>query len=225
MNILTRPDAPPASPGWQSGDEQRLVLCDVAWADYLAIGNALRDRGNVRLTYDRGMLEIMTTSPRHEIWKKWLDYLLQLLIEECGLARVTAGNMTFQREDLERGLEPDDCYWIAHEPQMRGRLDYDIERDPPPDLVIEIEVSRGAMNRMGTYARLRVPEVWRFDGDAIHVHVLDASGNYEQTERSPTFPKIAIQGMVPYLQPDPQQDSLTVSRSFRAWVREQLAEL
>ena len=90
-----------------------------------------------------------------------------MLAEECDRNLVSAGNMTFQREDLDRGLEPDDCYWIAHEPQMHNKLTWDPAIDPPPDLVLEIEISRSAQDRMGIYAALRVPEVWRFDGETL----------------------------------------------------------
>ncbi len=109
----------------------------------------------------------MTLSPEHEIYKKRLGRLVEALAEECNLPIATAGEMTFQREELERGLEPDDCFWTVHERHMRALLEWNPKRDPPPDLVIEIEISRSALNRMGIYSALRVPEVWRCDGATL----------------------------------------------------------
>jgi Uma2 family endonuclease len=217
--------APPASQtqARSAGAEQRLLLHDVSWDAYVQIGAALRDRPALRMTYDRGSLEFMTTSPEHEILKRRLSRLIETLAEEHGLPWVSAGNMTFQREDLDRGFEADDCFWIAHEAQIRGRLDWDPNRDPPPDLALEIEISRSALGRMAIYAALGIPEVWRFDGATLHVHLLRAGGDYQPAERSPTFPKIPLGELVQFLRPDPAKDSLTELRSFREWVRARLA--
>lgn len=203
--------------------EQRLLLHDVSWDGYLAIGNALGDRPALRMTYDRGSLEFMVMSPQHEIYKRWLSRLIEALTEECNQPIVTAGNMTFQREDLERGLEADDCFWIAHEPRMRGKLTWDSATDPPPDLALEIEISRSALSRMNIYGALGVPEVWRFDGTILRVELLQADRTYAVAERSLSFPAIPIRDLVPFLQPSAEMDSLSVLRSFRAWVREHLA--
>src|SRR5437016_3346680 len=78
--------------------EQRFLLFDVTWNSYTTIGNALPDRPALRLTYDRGSLEFMTTSPRHEIYKKWLSRFIDVLAEEFEQPTTSAGNMTFQKE-------------------------------------------------------------------------------------------------------------------------------
>lgn len=223
MNILARPTAPPEGGRWTASQGQRLVLNNVPWQSYAAIGDALPDRPGLRMTYDRGSLEFMTLSPEHEKYKIRLGRLLEALVEECGLRVEPAGSMTMRREELERGLEPDECFWIANEPHMRARLDWDPTRDPPPDLVIEIEVSRSALDRMGIYAALRVPEVWRCDGANLRAHLLQPDGSWQASEISPTFPKIPLAGIVPFLQPSETVDYLSMIRAFRAWVREQLA--
>ena len=223
MNILTHPEKPAeVTPAWRAGPEQRLLLHDVSWESYIKIGDSLPDRPALRMTYDRGSLEFMTTSSRHEIYKKWLGRIVETLAEECQLTIATAGQMTFQRADLERGLEPDDCYWIAHEPQMRGRMEWIPHGDPPPDLVIEIEISRSALNRMAIYAALGVPEVWRFDATTLRVELLQPDQTYQRAPNSLSFPKIPVAELVPFLEPSETIDYLSIVRSVRAWVREQL---
>ena len=224
MTIATQPEVRfPVQEFAPPEQGQRVLLSDVTWPEYLAIGEALRDRPGLRLTYDQGRLEIMTTSSTHERLKKRLGRFLETIAEECGVSILPAGNMTFQREDLKRGFEPDECFWIAHEPQMRARPDFDPTRDPPPDLTLEIEVTRSAQNRMALFARLGVPEVWRFDGTTLQVHVLRPDGTYSEEDRSPTFPSVTIADIVPFLAFDPSQDYLTVVRAFRDWVREQVS--
>jgi Uma2 family endonuclease len=220
MNILTRaPVAAEQTPEAHEAPESRVLLVDLDWQDYLKMGDILRDRPALRLTYDRGSLEIMTTSQGHEKYKKWLARLLETLAEEFNVPIDTAGNMTFQREDLARGVEPDDCFWIAHEAQVRGKLEWDPKRDPPPDLVLEIEFSRSALNRMEIYAALGVSEVWRYDGETLHVHLLQSDGTYRQVERSPTFPAVPLEEIVRSLKLFETTDYLGVIRSFREWLR------
>lgn len=203
-------------------ESSRLILGDVSWLSYVDIGRALADRPALRLTYDRGTLEFMTTSPKHEIYKKWLGRLVEVMAEELNRPIVTAGNMTFQREDLGRGLEADDCFWIAHEPAMRGKTTWDPALDPPPDLALEIEISRSALGRMDIYAALRVSEVWRFDGHVIRIYLLQSDGSYLASDRSLSFPGIPVAELSRFLMLDPQIDSLTAIRAFRAWLRQLL---
>ena len=222
MNMLAQPAVlTPTSVPRPTPESQRLILNHVRWHSYVAIGALLSDRPCLRMTYDRGTLEFMTTSPQHEIYKKRLGRLIETLAEECNLRIASAGNMTFQNEELERGLEPDDCYWIAHEANMRARLAWDAKLDPPPDLVVEIEISRSAVDRMGVYAALGVPEVWRCDGVTLRANLLQPDGGWLESEYSPTFPKIPLTDIVPFLQPSEAVDYLSMVRAFRAWVDEQ----
>src|SRR6516165_4477649 len=146
---------------------QRVLLQGLGWHDYIQLGNILCDRPALRLTFDRGALEIMVTSREHEFFKVRLGRLIEILAEVFKFRIEPGGNMTFQREDLERGLEGDNCWWIEHEEQVRGRLTWDSAVDPPPDLLLEIEVSH--MARMAIYASLRVPQVWYFVGKSLRV--------------------------------------------------------
>lgn len=200
-------------------DEQRLVLYNVDWATYQRLLHDLDGR-HLRLNYDRGRLEIMTTSSRHERWKKLLARFFEVLTEELNVPILGLGSFTFQREDLDRGLEPDECWYIAHEPDVRDREQIDLDVDPPPDLVVEIEVSRSVINRLGILGALGVPEIWRFDGQILTVMRLTEDGRYEACEQSPTFPQLPLSGLLEHLLRRGQIDETSLIREFRAWVRE-----
>ena len=210
----SQPDCLPAIP------EERFVVHGISWQAYLAISDALADRSAPRLTYVRGNLEFMTPLSSHEMYKKRLGRLIETLAEECGLRIETAGSMTFRREDLEHGFELDDCFWIEHEAAVRGKLAYDPQRDPPPDIGLEIEISRSALNRMALFAAVRVAQVWRFNGQSLWVEVLQPDGTYLRADRSPTFPWAPLDEIVPFVEPNPMQDYLSVISAFRQWVRE-----
>ncbi len=201
---------------------QRFVLRPTNWANYRAFADLLEEV-HVRLTYDRGRLEFMTLSNLHERLNRLVARLLEVLTEELNMPLMSAGSTTLNREDLDRGVEPDQSYYLENEPRMRGRDEIDLTRDPPPDLAIEIEVTRSALNRMSIYAALAIPEVWRFDGETLHVHVRTPEGTYVETERSPHFPFLPLAEIVAFIARRHEISETELVRSFRAWVREQIA--
>jgi len=202
--------------------EQRFVLSGIDWPAYVTFGDLLGER-HVRLTYDRGALEFMTLSPEHERAKQLIRRLLEALTEELDIDIAGYGSMTCRRAELERGLEPDECYWVAHEPQVRGRDDVDLDSDPPPDLAIEVEISRSALNRLALYGSLGVPEVWRWDGRLLRFCVLQPDGRYAERPHSSAFPFLAASELLRFLANSDDVSETKRLRSFRAWVRHQAA--
>jgi len=224
MTAIVRSQTPiQPEPADAGAGEQYLLLYGISWPQYIAISDALGERGGLRIVYDRGRLEFMTTSPLHERYKVWFGRFFDVLAEEAGVANVPAGQATFRRENIDRGMEPDNCYWIAHEQQMRGVREWQADRDPPPDLALEIEISRTIDSRLEVLAAIAVPEIWSFDSTAIRIRVLRGD-HYQFVERSPLFPNVDLTGMVAFFRKTETQDSLTVLREFRAWVRQQLAK-
>ena len=199
--------------------EQRFTLFDLTWENYLNIGNQLVDRPGLRLTFDRGTLELMTTSPKHERYKRWLGRFVETIAEELNKPIMPGGSMTFQREELERGFEPDDCFWIAHESAVREKSTWEPVNDPPPDLMLEIEISRSALNRMAIFAAFRVPEVWCYDGDEIRIYLLQPDGTYQRSERSLAFPSIPVQELTLFIPSVEKTGYLSAVAAVRAWVR------
>lgn len=202
--------------------EQRFLLRDVSWETYEAL---CRDPGiRTRMTYDRGMLEFWSPSYLHECLKCLLARLVHVVTEELNIPVQGCGSTTYRRAILEKGLEPDQCYYIQHESVMRGKDDLDFDVDPPPDLAIEVEVTRSALDRMGIYAALGVPEVWRFDGTALRAFVLGEDGKYESGDHSPTFPDLPLDELVRFVEQRKKQGETALVRSFRQWVRENLKD-
>jgi Uma2 family endonuclease len=201
---------------------QRLVLQGVDWDTYRRLLRALDERPSLRLTYDRGTLEIMTLTFGHESWGHLLGRLVVALTEELGLPIAGGGSTTFRRKRQRRGLEPDESYWIANEPLVRGKQRIDLRVDPPPDLAIEIDVTRSSLDRLGIYAALGVPEVWRYDGQNLTFHLLGANSQYTTQGASRSFPLVTPADVVGFLAQRGQTDENSVVRQFRTWVRQRL---
>src|SRR2546423_5284145 len=166
---------------------QRLVLYDVPWERYGRLLRAFDDR-HLRLTYDQGTLEIMTLSHKHEGYSYLMGRFVDVLTEECGLPVKAGRSTTVRRRKKQKGLEPDNCYWIANERRVRGKDRINLAVDPPPDLALETDLMHSSLNRLAIYAALRVPEVWRFTAKKLSFLVLGSDGEYEATARSAIFP-------------------------------------
>lgn len=204
--------------------EQRFLLRGVDWQTYRKISEALTGR-HVRLTYDRGNLELMTISSTHGNLSRLLVRFVGVLTEELELPLKSVGDMTCDREDLERGIEPDEGFYIESEALVREKQQIDLAVDPPPDLAVEIDLSRSPKSRMGIYSAIRVPEVWRYDGEMLQIHHLQADGTYQVVDCSPHFPFVRGADLVRFLNLRTQMDENALIRRFRDWVREQIRSL
>lgn len=202
--------------------EQRFRLSAVSWETYVLFSDGLGPR-HVRVTYDRGEMELMTLSSEHERAKRLLGLFVTVVALEMDIDVTGLGSMTFRREDLERGLEPDECFWVANEPAVRGRRHVDLSADPPPDLVIEVEISRSSLDRLALWGQLGVPEVWRCDGRTLRVCRLKPDRTYEETDRGLAFPFLPAGELVRFLNEGGELSETQAVRSFQKWVREQKA--
>ena len=200
--------------------KDHLLLSRVSWETYDALLDECEDR-RLRHTFDQGRLEVMTRSSEHEVNKSLLGMFVVILADEFDLPLYMGGELTLRRQDLDRGLEADQCYWIANEAKVRGKKKLDLATDPPPDLFVEIEVSRSVLDRITLAAALGIQEIWRYDGAAISVGLLQPDGEYRWQNHSPSFPSIRIDEIARFLQMADQSDHIAILRAFRQWVREQ----
>ncbi|HEX3152026.1 MAG TPA: Uma2 family endonuclease [Gemmataceae bacterium] len=192
------------------------------WNGYLTVLMLVGDR-RLRTFYTDGEMEILMPSHRHEVWVALLGQFVELLTLLLGIPRKSGGMTTFRREDIERGLEPDRCYYIANEPLVRTKFELDLSVDPPPDLAIEVEVTYSIEKRMRVYAGLGVPEVWRFDGQTLIVNHLVANGEYIVADESKVFPFLPVQELTRFVNMYEQLGETAVASAFRDWVIQQAA--
>lgn len=199
---------------------QRVTVADISWREYEALMDARDEAGrHFRLTYDQGRLEIMPTSLAHELLKKILAMLIEAWVSETGGDYLPGGNVTVMSEAMERGFEPDECYYVQNWQRMVGKSELDLATDPPPDLVIEAEVSRTATSRLPVFAGLGVPEVWRCDGSRVIFLLLAADGTYQEATTSRAIPNFPFAEVPRFVAMAATDSYAAVGRAFRAWVR------
>ena len=199
---------------------QFLLLEGIDWRTYSRLLRTFAEWPKLRLTYDRGRLEMMSPLLEHDDDGRFLGRMVGVLTEELGLPLKAGGTTTMRQQLRRRGIEADESFWIANAERMKGRRRLDLRKDPPPDLAIEVDVSCGSLDRLAIYAALRVPEVWRLEGDDLRFYVLGPKGKYELSEHSRAFPMITPAILLSFLQKARKAgDQNPVIRAFRSWVR------
>jgi Uma2 family endonuclease len=192
----------------------------VAWENYERLLADHLDSSVPRFTYDRGVLEIVSPSTEHEETNRTLATLVDVVAEELGINVRNVGSMTFRRQDIKRGFEPDSCFYIQRFAEVRGRTEIDAEVDPPPDLLIEIDVTNQSLDKFPIYAQMGVPEVWRYRRKRVSIHALDA-GAYHEIDASVALPPITSEVLTRFVEASMRLDRLDWLRSLREWVRTQ----
>ncbi len=208
--IISKPKTAPAS---------NIFLANISWQTYQAMLTDMGDRRSIRLNYDHGVLEIKMPLGLHETVNYILERMIVALTEELDLGIRGFGSTTLSREDLAVGVEPDCCFYIQNSDRMNGRA-IDLANDPPPDLVVEVDITSPSKRRFAIYRDLGVPEIWRYSDSRICIYQLQAN-EYLECKFSLAFPMISCEILNQFLEQAASSDDNKLIREFRAWIRQQ----
>ncbi|MDJ0615422.1 MAG: Uma2 family endonuclease [Calothrix sp. MO_192.B10] len=203
--------------------ETRTLLQNISWQTFKTMLAEMGDERNSRIAYDNGIVEIITPLMPHENSNRLIEAFVGVLCEELGLEVKSTGSLTLTRDDLEKGGEPDSSYYIQNESIVRDKENIDLETDPPPDLMLEVEYSRPKVDKLSIYAAMGIPEFWRYNGTVLRVYALSA-GQYIEVETSPTFPVVLVKQIPLFILQAKQDGQISTIRAFRTWVRQQVTE-
>ncbi|MCC5636391.1 Uma2 family endonuclease [Nostoc sp. CHAB 5844] len=179
----------------QSTEEKLVTLKDVSWEQFKGIEAQLLDNHNVRLSYLSGMLEIMSPiGEEHESVKRTLGYLLEAYMRELGIRFYGRGGYTLEEPGYASGT-PDESYSIGTKKEV-------------PDIVIEVIITSGTINRKELYKPKKVPEVWFWKSNSIKIFRLTEQGEYEEVERSSFFPNLDPSLLLRYIAMPDQYDAV-----------------
>lgn len=197
--------------------EQRVVFHNLSWDTYRQMLQLLGNNRSSRLTYDQGILEITMPLAEHEAFAELIAQFIRILIIEMGLNLKSMGSITLNRADLEKGAEPDKAYYIQNQSIVAGKT-VDLAQDPPPDLIVEVDITHTDINKFNLYASLGTPEFWRFNGQEWRIYQLQ-NGQYAELEASPTFPFVPKAKLYEFLEQS-QHNEATAEKNFRTWVQQ-----
>ena len=202
--------------------EARVVLPNVSWETYERLLTDLSDCSAPHLTYDRGRLVIMSPTAKHEKVNRSIELLVRITTLEMNIEVSSLGSTTFKREDIALGFEPDSCFYVQNEAAIRGKQALDLLVDPPPDIVVEIDISSSSINKRSLFAQFSVPEVWRYDGERIEILNLVNSA-YVKAESSSVLPFITAKVLTDFIAASLSLSGLEWMKKVRDWAQQQKA--
>ncbi len=199
---------------------QCVILQGVSWETYERLLADFEDSHAAHFTYDQGVLEILVPSAKHEEPNRALASLVDILALELDIDIRNLGSTTFKRGDLSRGFEPDTCFYIQRVEQISGKDDIDLAVDPPPDLVIEVDITHPSLDKLPLYAAVGVTEVWRYDGVAVTIYTL-AQDVYRTSETSQVLPGVTSDVLSQLIAQHQQLRRPDWLRRVREWAQRQ----
>ncbi|AFZ43058.1 protein of unknown function DUF820 [Halothece sp. PCC 7418] len=203
---------------WEIPPGHQALIKNVSWSELEEILEELGEARSRRISYSNGILEIMTPLPEHEYSKAFISDFIRIILEELEQEYWNLGSTTFKREDMGQAVEPDECFYIQNEAIVRGEKRIELNLMPPPDLVIEIDITN--RTRFNNYQLLGVPELWRYDGTNLEINIL-RSGQYLLSDESLQFPQLPLKQVIPqYLAAGQNQGKVATMKQFRDWVKE-----
>jgi Uma2 family endonuclease len=191
--------------------DQIGLLHNVSWETYMRLLEDLGGQSSPRVTFDNGEMEIMSPTSEREELNRTVARFVGVVTAALDLDIRSVGSTTFSREDLQRGFEPDSGFYIESAPAIAGKTKLDLNTDPPPDLVIEIDISSRSLRKLPIYAALGVREIWRYRNSKLDILLLDGN-RYVEAEFSVAFPFVTGKDVLYFV-------DLSHTTRLAAWMR------
>jgi len=199
-------------------DGATLTFSDVSWQDYEKLLDDFAERSHFRINYDRGRLEIVSPLPDHEAYARFIERLIQIVSEELSIPIQSYGTTTWRRQKRHNGAEPDCSYYVRNAASVIGKRTFDLDSDPPPDIVVEIDTSSRSLHKFPIYAGLEIPEVWQYNGTIVRFYKL-SSLSYLEVEESRFIPSLKSAALSFALQQSKIEGQTAALSTFRASLR------
>jgi Uma2 family endonuclease len=197
-----------------------LALDNITWEEYEQITEDFEERPNIRVTYDQGKLEIVTTSRLHEFWKVMIAGMARIVCEEARLNMEEYGGATWQKEELLKAVEADTCFYVSNPGIVIGKDEIDISVDPPPDVMVEVDKANQSLNKFSIYAAFGVPEIWRCDVRRNRIQMLELRGSvYVEIPSSRAFPVLTGAILVDLIARSRTDGQMAALSAFRHWIQ------
>src|SRR3989442_950592 len=197
-----------------------LVARDVSWEDYERLLEELAGRPAVRVAYDQGRLEIMSPLPEHEEYKRFIEKIVDALGDSLDLNVEPRGSATWKKKREAKGAEPDTSYYIANSERIIGKRKLDLNVDPPPDLVVEIDATNESLSKFPIYSTLRVPEIWHYDVRHNQIQMYELRGNkYVELPASRSFPILTSKALGDFIEQSKTKGQKAAMAAFRTWLK------
>ena len=196
-----------------------LVFHDVTWSEYEHLTTDMGEAWpSMRVTYNKGRLQIVSASSKHEMIKTFVDNLVAAFCDEKAIVMENLGGTGFKRERAEHGVEPDVCFYVTNIAHVVGLDEMDPDVVPPPDVVVEIDITNSSTVKFEIYAAFAVPEIWRYFRQRLHMYRL-AGKDYVEISSSIAFPGLTAEIVTRFIEQSRREGRTPTLAAFRQWAR------
>jgi Uma2 family endonuclease len=203
--------------------EQRMLLHNIRWKTYERLCEDLGDQSHFRMWYDHGELEIMSPMLNHEVYGRSITALGHLIALELEIDLTDAGSTTLKVKRKKCGAEPDTCFYIKNKKLMRGKERVNLKKDPPPEVVLEVDITSSSIDKFSIYANFAVPELWHYDGGEMKIFWLEEK-KYAEKQHSLAFPWLTPAKLTEFLDRTIEIGQTAALREFRDWLRAEVRQ-
>jgi Uma2 family endonuclease len=190
----------------------------VRWEEYEDLLRQVGEASGLRISFNEGTLTVMTLSTEHEKYVRFLESLITAIKLRLRLNILSFGSATMKKRKRNKGNEPDACFYVQSADLLGKRIQLDFEVDPPPDIVVEIDVHHDSLFKFPIYAALGVPEIWRYDGQELTISVLQ-EGQYVTVPHSQALPLLSSQMLTEFLTRLRDEGELQALLAFDEWLQ------
>ncbi|MBI3950868.1 MAG: Uma2 family endonuclease [Acidobacteria bacterium] len=198
--------------------DSTLILRHVSWEDYEELLDAVGEAKGLRISYDGGTLQIMTVSAEHESYADLIKLLVGQLSLKLRIKVLFFGSATMKKRRQQKGSEPDACFYIQSADLIGRKRDIDFNSDPPPDIVVEVDIHHDSLSKFPIYAALGVPELWRYHGQALTIYHLQED-QYVPVESSQALPLLTSRTLTEFLNRSQHEDQYETLLAFEQWLQ------
>ncbi len=208
----------------QLPEDASVTFRDVSWDEYEELLEQVGEAPGLRISYDNGSLRVMTISAEHEKYTLFINSLIAGIRLRLRMDILAFGSATMRKPKRSAGHEPDACFYVQTAPLIGNRVQLDFETDPPPDIVVEVDVHHDSRSRFRVYGALGVPEIWRYDGQAMAIYHLSEEGRgqqYVERDTSAALPMLSTTLLTEMLERMRKDGELSALLAFDEWLQSQ----
>ena len=195
-----------------------LIQHGVSWDEYEELLEAVGEASGLRISYNEGALQVLALSQQHEVYSTLIERIVDRVGSYLRIKALFYGSSTMRRQSKMKGAEPDACFYVQHAELVGKKTRFDFEVDPPPDIVVEIDLHHDSISKFPIYAGLGVPEFWRFDGDSMTIYHL-REGEYAASEASEALPLLTGRVLSEFLARTRGEDQHEILLAFDEWLK------
>lgn len=198
--------------------DSAVTLRNQTWRDYERLLDEVGEASGLRISFNEGILEIMTLSIQHEYYAAVVQDLVRTLSLRKRIKTLCFRSVTIKKTKVLKGAEPDGCFYVQSADKLPPMIEMDFSKDPPPDVVVKVDVHHKSESKNPIYAALGVSEIWRYNGRKVMIYKLGKKGEYSEARKSAALPILTAEILTKLLNDSKTQDQYEVLLAFEQWL-------